>query len=155
MRRLVALALFACAAACSGGGKATSLPPDQAKKLLLDRNWVDQLPKSVDDKLHVFRFVPSMGGGVFQDRTLFFGTFELFQFKHDGRVIDFDLLHTGDRKQSSYRIDELPTPGPEGVDIVLTLSSSPRGPSVYYSWRNQSGDLDGQLARLYNDARSR
>lgn len=146
MRRLAFASLIALAA-CSGA-RSKTLPPDEARKVLLDRNWIDVLPRSVDDKLHVFRFVPSMGGGVYQDRTLFAGTFELFQFATDGETIKFDLLHTGTRAQSRYRIDELATPGPDGVDLRLTLEASPRGPSTYFSWRQSSADLDGQLARL-------
>src|SRR6201999_3428880 len=46
------------------------------KKLLIDRNWIDVMPKTERDKLHVYRFVPTMGGGVYQDRTIFKGTFE-------------------------------------------------------------------------------
>lgn len=145
MRTLLLLSLLALPACTT---RTRALPPDEARKLLLDRNWVDRLPQKVDDKLHVFRFVPSMGGGVFQDRTLFFGTFELFQFSQDGETIVFDLLHTGDKARSRYRIEELATPGPEGVDLRLSLEASPRGPSIYYSWRQAAADLDGQLARL-------
>ena len=39
------------------------------------------MPETERDQLHVYRFVPSMGGGVFQDRTIFKGTFELFKFE--------------------------------------------------------------------------
>jgi hypothetical protein len=146
MRRLVWASLVVLAA-CSGA-RTKTLPPDEAKRLLIDRNWIDRLPEAVDDKIHVFRFVPSMGGGVFQDRTIFAGAFELFQFASDGETIKFDLLHTGTKAQSRYRIEELATPGPEGVDLKLTLEASPRGPSIYLSWRQAAADLDGQLARL-------
>jgi hypothetical protein len=146
MRRL-AFASLVVLAACSGA-RSKALPPDEAQKLLLDRNWVDRLPQTVDDKIHVFRFVPSMGGGVYQDRTIFAGAFELFQFASDGESIKFDLLHTGTKAQSRYRIEELATPGPEGVDLRLMLEASPRGPSIYFSWRQSAADLDGQLARL-------
>jgi hypothetical protein len=125
-----------------------ALPPEQAKKLLLDRNWIDRLPERVDDKLKVYRFVPSMGGGVFQDRTIFFGTFELFTFEADGERICFNLLHTGEKKTSTYTIEELATPGPEGVDLRLTIAADPRGPKSYYGWRNEGRDLDAHLAAL-------
>jgi hypothetical protein len=129
--------------------KRLPLPPEQARQLLIDRNWIDRLPEHVDDKLHVYRFVPKMGGGVFQDRTLFFGTFELFLFAQDGETIRFDLVHTGEKRTSKFFIEELETPGPEGVDLKLTLTNSPRGPSTYYGWRQQSsGDLDGELKAL-------
>lgn len=142
---VVALAL---AAGCTGGKATTSLPPDQAKQLLINRNWIDHLPQKIDDKLHVYRFVPSMGGGVFQDRTIFFGTFELFAFETDGEKIRFNLLHTGDKKTSRFTIAPLDPPGPDGVDLKLTIDDDPRGQKVYYGWRKESRDLDGQLAKL-------
>jgi len=125
-----------------------ALPPSDAAKLLLDRNWLDRVPQKVDDKLHVYRFVPSMGGGVFQDRTIFFGTFELFTFEADGARIRFNLLHTGDKRVSAYTIEPLATPGPDGVDLLLTITDDPRGTKRYYGWRNEGKDLDAHLAAL-------
>jgi hypothetical protein len=125
-----------------------ALPPEQAKKVLLDRNWLDRVPQKVDDKLHVYRFVPSMGGGVFQDRTIFFGTFELFTFEADGSRIRFNLLHTGDKRVSAYKIEELATPGPDGVDLMLTIADDPRGPKRYYGWKNEGRDLDAHLTAI-------
>jgi hypothetical protein len=134
-------------AGCSSH-KAKVLPPDEAKRLLIDRNWVDRLPEKIDDKIHVFRFVPNMGGGVYQDRTIFAGAFELFLFSQDGQAIKFDLIHTGEKRLSPFMIEELATPGKEGVDLQLTIAESPRGPSVYYGWRNEGRDLDAHLAQL-------
>ena len=98
LSRAVAVAVVLLAAACSKPAATTSaVPPEQAKQLLLNRNWIDRLPERVDDKLKVYRFVPSMGGGVFQDRTLFKGTFELFTFGVDGDHIDFNMPETHER----------------------------------------------------------
>jgi hypothetical protein len=152
VRAVVAAALLLCA--CSKPAT-HALPPEQAKKLLIDRNWLDRVPQKVDDKLHVYRFVPSMGGGVFQDRTIFFGTFELFTFEADGAQIRFNLLHTGDKKISRYTIEELATPGPDGVDLALTISDDPRGSRRYFGWRNEGRDLDAHLAALGNALKSR
>jgi hypothetical protein len=143
----VAVALV-LAAGCHRHEAQHGIAPDAAKKLLLDRNWVDRLPQKIDDKLHVFRFVPSMGGGVYQDRTIFAGTFELFQFRQDGRTIEFDLLHTGKRHATRFTIEPI-TPRKRGdVDLKLTLDDSPRGPTIYYSWRQGGADLDTQLQNL-------
>jgi hypothetical protein len=124
------------------------LSPDQAKKLLVERNWIDRLPERREDKLHVFRFVPSMGGGVYQDRTVFAGTFELFQFRQDGRSIEFDLLHTGRHHKSRFTIEPIEARKRGDVDLKLTIDDSPRGPSVYYSWRQGGADLEAELARI-------
>src|SRR4051812_45875335 len=91
LRQAATVSLFCFAALCFAGCRnkpaATLVPADQARSLLLDRNWLDRLPETARDRLQVFRFVPSMGGGVFQDRTLYAGQFELFNFEHDGATI--------------------------------------------------------------------
>ena len=74
------LALLVCAACSSSEPPSRALPSKEAQSLLIDRNWIDRMPETEKDKLFVYRFVPSMGGGVFQDRTIFKGTFELFMF---------------------------------------------------------------------------
>src|SRR4051812_31444438 len=77
MRKLLLLSL--ALTACSSKSKAVD--GDEAQKLLIDRNWIDRMPETERDKLYVYRFVPNMGGGVYQDRTIFKGTFELFKFE--------------------------------------------------------------------------
>jgi hypothetical protein len=138
---LAALLLAGCARHSTD-----ALPAKEAKQLLENRSWVDRLPKNRDEKLHVFRFTPAMGGGVYQDRTLFAGSFELFTYEQDGSRIRFNLWHTGDKKISSFTIEQMAKPGPEGVDLKLTISDSPRGPKTYYSWRRAT-ELDSVLAQ--------
>jgi hypothetical protein len=127
------------------------LPPSEAKKLLIDRNWIDTLPRERNDKIHVFRFVPSMGGGVYQDRTIFFGTFELFGFGQDGREIEFVMLHTGQQMTAKFTIEPTEPEGPGATDLRLTLDPSPRGPAVYHGWRNEGRDLDAHLQALLHN----
>ncbi len=140
MRTLIAFSLVAALAACSHK-KASGIVDDaEARKLLLDRNWIDVMPKTERDKLHVYRFVPSMGGGVFQDRTIFKGTFELFQFSTERDEIHFDLLETHDQVTSKFRIETVD--GPKPFDLKLTIDADPRGPQVYYGMRAET-DRDG------------
>jgi hypothetical protein len=140
--------LVAAVAACSSHRKAaTSVDDSEARKLLLDRNWIDHMPKTERDRLHVYRFVPSMGGGVFQDRTLYKGTFELFRFSTTRDEIHFDLPETHQDLVSKFRIDHVDGPAP--FDLKLTIDADPRGPQVYYGIRAET-DRDGHLleARL-------
>lgn len=139
--KLPALALVAALAACSSA-KTDMVSQDEAKNLLLDRNWLDVYPKTERDHLFVYRFVPSMGGGVFQDRTLFKGTFELFSFEATGEQITFTLHETHDEVTSPYTIEKVE--GPEPFDLKLTISGDPRGPKVYYGIKAET-DLDGRL----------
>jgi len=129
---LAALAL----AACSSKPSSSRVDDGEAKKLLIDRNWLDRMPETEQDRLHVYRFVPKMGGGVYQDRTLYKGTFELFMFEVDGDHIRFALPETREKVTSRFRIDEVD--GPEPFDLKLTIADDPRGPHVYYGMRHES-----------------
>lgn len=131
------LALGACSSSSSPSSRVSA---QDAPKLLIDRNWMDRMPQTDRDKLHVYRFVPNMGGGVFQDRTLFKGTFELFSFSASGDSITFDLHETKDKVTSPYTIERVD--GPEPFDLKLTIPGDPRGPKVYFGMRSET-DRDG------------
>ncbi len=124
--------LGAVIAGCSSGSSDAPVvvPADDAAQLLTDRNWMDAWPHDKGERLHVFRFTPSMGGGVYQDRTLYKGTFELFVYRVQRDAILFTLPETEEQVRAKFRIERVK--GPRPFDLRLTLENSPRGPSVYY-----------------------
>ncbi len=138
------LALAACSSLHDHG-----ISDSEQRQLLLDRNWIDVMPKTERDKLHVYRFVPSMGGGVYQDRTIFKGTFELFRFNVDGDQIDFDLLETHDHVRSQFSIEKVD--GPHPFDLKLTIKDDPRGPHVYYGIRAETDRSGEALTKRLDD----
>jgi hypothetical protein len=142
----VVLSLFLALGACDrGSAPRRGVSADDAAQLLIDRNWLDSWPADKDDHLRVYRFVPSMGGGVYQDRTVFKGTFELFQFKTDGKTIDYHFPHDGLKRETRFRIERVE--GPEPFDLKLTIDGDPRGPGVYFGMTSDHlGDLDALLA---------
>jgi hypothetical protein len=144
MRNLLALsALVTLGAlgACSSSKPSPQLSANDSRDVLIDRNWIDRMPESTTDRLHVYRFVPNMGGGVYQDRTLFKGTFELFLFKVEGNDIVFSLPETHQKVTSPFKIEKIA----EGsFDLKLTITNDPRGPHEYYSIRAQT-DRDGHV----------
>ena len=109
---------------------ARHLPPDEAAAVLIDRNWLDVWPTSESEHLHVYRFTPSMGGGVFQDRTLFRGEFELFTYQLDGEHLTIQWPHSKTEDRMVFRVDRVR--GPEPFDLKLELSSPSHGPRTYY-----------------------
>jgi len=117
----------------------------EAARLLVDRNWIDVWPTSKDDRIHVYRFTPGMGGGIYQDRTVFKGEFELFLFKVREDDLEFYLPHEDEKVHTRYRIERVD--GPEPFDLRLTLDRSPRGPRVYYGRRAEHASLDAELAQ--------
>lgn len=137
---------------CNGNVSRRALPPEQAQELLLDRNWLDRLPETPRERIHVYRFVPKMGGGVYQDRTLYAGGFELFTFSADGQSILFRLHHTGEEVRVPFTIEKLSDEGKTPYDLHLHLEKSPRGPDDYYSVREPeraSRKLDEKLRPLF------
>lgn len=143
MRRwILACALVVCAISCgreSGGTHTDTLPPDEAAKVLIDRNWLDRWPASEKERLHVYRFTPAMGGGVYQDRTLFAGKFELFTFQLDGDHLTIQWPNSKEEDRMVYKIDRVK--GPEPFDLRLELSTPSRGPRTYFGRSvEQSGE---------------
>jgi hypothetical protein len=117
-------------AACGSSGEA--VPAERARGELVNRNWIDVWPESKDDRLHVYRFVPSMGGGVYQDRNVFEGSFELFTFEASGETLRFAFPGREEAHETAYRIERVEGPAP--FTHRLVLEDSPRGPGVYYGW---------------------
>jgi len=138
--RTVSFVLVAALAACSH--KSSTLDASEARDLLIDRNWLDRMPETERDHLFVYRFVPNMGGGVFQDRTLYKGTFELFTFTTEGSKIHFNMPETKTEVTSEFTIEKVD--GPKPFDLKLTIKDDPRGPHVYYGWSSET-DRDGHL----------
>jgi len=139
------LAALVLVAGCADHARQDAVGGKEAARLLVDRNWLDVWPHDKDDRLHVFRFTPSMGGGVYQDRTVFRGEFELFTFAIREDELSFDLPHTGEHVQTRFKIERVD--GPEPFDLRLTLDRSPRGPRVYYGRTAEGASLDAELAR--------
>ena len=154
------LGLLACLLVLIGAGvlywknrplpEAPPFDTAEASKLLINRNWLDIMPKSPEERLHVYRFTPAMGGGVFQDRTLFAGQFELFNFKLDHDSIEFLLPHKHQRVVSHFTVRK--ATGHEPFDLELTLDSDPRGPKHYYGFASESA-AEADLETLINTRR--
>lgn len=143
MRQGILCIVFAAVAACSSAEPPSrAVPASEAKSLLIDRNWIDRMPETEKDKLFVYRFVPSMGGGVFQDRTIFKGTFELFMYEATDGEIRFVLPETKEKVTSKFVIENVD--GPKPFDLKLTIPDDPRGPKVYYGMRSET-DREGRL----------
>lgn len=148
--RILGLSLVAALAACSSSKPSHAVEASEAAKLLIDRNWIDRMPENHTDKLHVYRFVPTMGGGVYQDRTLFKGTFELFKFEATGDRVRIVLPETRTKVLTAYQIEAVD--GPKPFDLKLTIAEDPRGGGVYYGIRaetDRAGEaLEARLAAL-------
>ena len=130
------LVLLALVFGCSSSNSATTLSASDAAGLLENRNWMDLWPESDRQHLHVYRFTPQMGGGVFQDRTLFAGHFELFIYRVGEGELHIEWPHTKERETLKFTIESVD--GPEPFDLKLNLPENLRGPAVYYGRRSET-----------------
>lgn len=129
--RLLSFALgCALLLACQSDSSSKRLSTQDAAKALENRNWMDLWPTGDREGLHVYRLTPSMGGGVYQDRTLYAGDFELFTYEIGNGVLEIDWPHTKQRESIPFRIERVD--GPEPFDLKLTFENNLRGPPVFY-----------------------
>jgi hypothetical protein len=141
MRRILfcALALALTSVSCGRDRRDTvvTLPPDKAAEVLINRNWLDRWPTGEKDRLHVYRFTPSMGGGVYQDRTLFAGHFELFTYQIDGEHLTIQWPHSKGEDRMVFRVERVS--GPKPFDLRLELTSPSHGPRTYFGRSAETG----------------
>ena len=133
---LTAAAATACHREPAHGAR---LSAQDANRALIDRNWMDRQPAHKDDRLRVYRFTPSMGGGVYQDRKVFKGQFELFQYQVGDGTIAFHFPDTEQDARCPFLIERIR--GHEPLDLRLTIADDPRGPGVYWSSSGARGQV--------------
>lgn len=138
LRSVLPASLFALAIAGSGSGcgseesrpEATEVSAADAKKLLSSTPWLDHMPAGEKDAIHLLQLDPR-GKGVYVNGNVFRGTYELFDYVATSSELRVTFLDSGDKAKGSYRIERMKR---KGFDLRLTLSPSPRGPSVFYGF---------------------
>ena len=99
--------------------------------LLVDRLWIDHMPRSERDVFNIFVLVSDQSMGVFQATSVWQGQYEMFQYNAQGnRKLAVVYPHTGDRdtvRATARRCDE------GGMDYCLELAGASRGVKRYYS----------------------
>jgi hypothetical protein len=105
---------------------------------VLDRIWVDHIPKHDRDQVHVFVAITDEPVGLFQTRSVWKGHFEMFRYEAHGdeiRIV-YPQDHHRDRvKTKSRKCSE------DGFDYCLELDGASRGVKRYYS--REGWEIDG------------
>jgi hypothetical protein len=110
--------------------------------LVLDRLWIDQLPKAPKDTFNVFAAVSKEKIGVFQSGSQWKGSYEFFSHDAGDGALRILYLQTGDKekvKTRAWRCKE------RGMDYCLELKGSSRGVKRY---RSQVGWEIGESTRV-------
>jgi len=100
------------------------------RPLLLDRIWIDHLPRNERDTVEVFVALTQEPYGIFQAVAQWKGAYEVFRFEAHGNKLRLVYPHTGERekvKAHARKCDE------RGMDYCLDLEGASRGVKKYYS----------------------
>jgi hypothetical protein len=104
--------------------------PKADDDLIVDRLWIDHIPRNDKDIIQIFAAITEEPVGIFQATSQWKGEFELFRYERSGselRVV-FPQTNTKDRvKAKATRCNQ------RGMDFCLELEGSSRGVKKYYS----------------------
>ncbi|MEO6775750.1 MAG: hypothetical protein ABI467_22510 [Kofleriaceae bacterium] len=99
-------------------------------KLLVDRVWIDHLPRSERELVNVFVMFGEHHVGVFDVRSAWTGSFEAFKYSKDGGTVDASFPQTGSTEQYAVKVR---TCTDHGMDYCLDLDGGKHGVHHYYS----------------------
>ena len=123
--------------------------------LVLNRLWLDHLPKNAKDTVNVFVAVTEQPLGVFQAASQWKGSFEIFTHEASGGELRLVFPQTGEKEKVKARAWKCKE---RDMDYCLELAGSSRGVKRYHSrtgWEidrttgpEQLLDKVGSIARL-------
>ncbi|HEX3477740.1 MAG TPA: hypothetical protein VHT91_22115 [Kofleriaceae bacterium] len=93
-------------------------------RLVVDRIWIDHIPRNERDTIRVFAAVSEHAVDVFQATSQWRGGFEAFRFEASGGELHLLFPQTGDRetvRAKARRCNE------GGMDFCLELDGASRG----------------------------
>lgn len=113
-------------------------PADGGGKLVLDRLWIDHVPKHDRDPIKVFVALTDQPVGIFQTTSTWKGEYEVFQFEKVGGEFRAIYPQTGDREKFTAKGSAC---SEHGMDYCLEMTGASRGAMHYYSMKGW--ELDG------------
>ena len=133
-----------------GGDTATVAAAHDSEHLLVDRLWIDHLPKSDKDTVNVLIVLTQEPVGVFQSTSAWKGEYEVFGYELRGNELRTLFPQNGDRDK--IRVDARHCDKGE-MDYCLELKGASRGVKKYYSMEGwEVGGADLRTAELRADA---
>jgi len=124
MKKLL-LAVVMVSMGCSG-------PEAKVEKMTaLDRIWIDHLPKTESDTIHIFAAITQEPMGIFQATSQWKGNFELFVYEAHGDTIR--AVYPQDRSKEELKVSARACSDMRDMDYCLEIKGASRGPKKYYS----------------------
>jgi hypothetical protein len=118
-----------------GSGGATAA---HDRKLVLDRIWIDHLPKHERDQISVFAAITDEPVGIFQTTSVWKGNFEMFRYEFHNQELRLLFPQDGEREQVKTKAHKCDA---DGFEYCLDLDGSSRGVKRYYS--RKGWEIDG------------
>ena len=148
MKKLVlavlVVATVAFVAVRRGGNDSTeSADAVVENKLVVDRIWIDHIPRNDRDTFQLFVAITEQPFGIFQATSQWKGQYELFQYEMNGDELRLVYGQDGSKdkvKARARKCDE------KGMDYCLELSGASRGVKKYYSM--EEWVIDGRMDTL-------
>jgi hypothetical protein len=138
-KALLALALISTAGYGTYRMIGSSDPaPADSEQLVLDRIWIDHIPRNDKDTVQVFVAITEEPFGAFQAASQWRGAYELFRYERSGDAIRIMYPQTNERetvKTKARRCSE------NQMDYCLELEGGSRGVKRYYS--RKGWEIDG------------
>lgn len=146
---VVAVAVLSQGACSRDASHRGALPPDEATALLDKRIWLDKEPRGPRDVFHLLIFDRDHAMGVYQDRTIWKGTFEAFKYEAQKGHLDMVLPGSGKRVKTGFTVERARR---GDADVKLTLERAPHGPTVYYGYDLGGHDADAWVSAHFGAA---
>ena len=118
------------------GSDADEAQTDEAT--LVNRIWVDHIPKNDRDVFHIFVAITEDPLGIFQSTSQWKGEFELFRHETHGDEMRIHYPQTGERDKVTTKARRC---NEKDWDYCLEMKGASRGVKKYYSMKGW--EIDG------------
>lgn len=116
----------------------TTAKPADSEQLVLDRIWIDHMPRNDRDMIQVFAAISEEPFGVFQASSTWKGQYELFRYAASGSELRITYPQTNERETVKHKARRC---NDNSFDYCLELDGGSRGVKKYYS--RKGWEIDG------------
>ena len=141
----VVMSMVAYVALRRGGGEGDKAQT-MDKGIVLDRIWIDHIPKNDRDVFNIFVAITEEPFGIFQATSQWKGSFELFRYEATDSEIRLVYGQTGEKEKVKVKAAKC---NERGFDFCLQLDGASRGVKKYYSMEDWV--IDGTPASRLNE----
>jgi hypothetical protein len=145
MKKLLLLVVVATVGVVAWRWQSNAKETPSDARLVTDRLWIDHLPRNDRDVFQAFAALSEEPMGVFQETSVWKGSYEVFRYEGHGDELRIVFPQNGDRETVRAKAR---TCNEGGMDYCLELSGTKRGAKRYYSRKGwEIGSLADEQAQ--------